>query len=332
MFATRSLMTLALLSAAASPAQNVTVTDADTIAVRDAKIRFSRGNPSPAAMASGRIARFTQPVRNAQTTPSNAERRFPADLSNSGGAVVTFAQSHAIYLNPIAPGFPNGTCTIANCWGDPEGFLRDLGVSEFIHLTDQYVKLTSRNRYTVGVSTNLPYTQSGPLSNNDILTRVHAVAASAGQSGYGHIYHVFLPPGQDVCQSPGVCYSPDIPSTDFLCGYHGNADFFDIGHVLYTVEPYQLGGCSVAPGSPNGTLADSTANTLSHEMFETITDPDFTAWFNSTTIDLQGEEIGDVCSFFIPGFFDVPVFKIGNKNYAVQREYDNISHSCSTKQ
>jgi len=36
----------------------------------------------------------------------------------------------------------------------------------------------------------------------------------------------------------------------FFCGYHSSADFKDIGHVLYTVEPYQnVSGCFGAAGN-----------------------------------------------------------------------------------
>ena len=342
MFKTHNLITLAVLAAMAVHAQSpapdrVSSTTADDSAARDAKGRHRHGRLSntPAAVASGSAVlsdsrRSAPPAQSASSSDRN-QVRFPGDLSYSGGAVVTYAQSHAIYMNPVTAGFPNGACTIATCWGDPEGFLRDLGASEFIHVADQYVKLIANNRYTVGRAATINYVPNGGFSDTDILARVHAVAASTGQSGYGHIYHVFLPPGQDVCASPGVCYSPDIPSTDVLCGYHGSADFFDIGHVLYTVEPNQLGGCLVAPGSPNGALADSTNNSLSHEIFETITSPDGDAWFNTGAIALLNQEIGDECSFVIPGFFDVPVFKIGSKTYAVQREYDNAGHACATK-
>ena len=68
-------------------------------------------------------------------------------------------------------------------------------------------------------------------------------------------------------------------------------------------------------------------------MFETITDPDFDGWFVTGAFDLLGQEIGDECEFYTANltFFDVPSFKIGNKVYAVQREYSNKTHSCSTK-
>jgi hypothetical protein len=285
---------------------------------------------SPAARAAGSGALSSRGPRSSVSSTSGSGTsgpRFPADLTFNGGPVVAFAQSHAIYMNPVSAGFPNGACAaITNCWGDPEAFLKDLAASDFIHITDQYVNSHADNRYTVGQSAMINYFQTQVLFDSQILANVHAVAAATGQTGYGHIYHVFLPPGQDVC-APGVgCASTTI------CAYHGSADFFDLGHVLYSVEPDQLSfGCSIAPGSPNGARADSINNVLSHELFEIVTDPDFDAWFNSNSAVLFEDEIGDECEFFIPGFFDVPTFKINKNLYAVQSEYDNKQHACVTK-
>ena len=50
------------------------------------------------------------------------------------------------------------------------------------------------------------------------------------------------------------------------------------------------------------------------------------------TLDLLDQEIGDECEFYNAAriFFDVPT-KIGNKIYAVQREYTNKGQVCTTK-
>lgn len=286
-------------------------------------------------IASGRVSSPT-PAAGAATPADNDQLRFPTDLTYNGGAVVPVAEAHPIFLLPKN----NAKCAGPSCWGNPQGFLRDLNASEFIHITDQYVRATASNRYPVGGAKLIPYTptpKNHPLTDLDMIAVVHGVAAASGQTGYAHIYHVFLPPGQDECftATDGMCYSPDVPSTFIFCGYHSSVDFMDIGHVLYTVEPFQnVGGCSVRPGTPNGQLADSTNNTLSHEQFETITDPDGTAWFNFTAVVLQFAEIGDECSFFVvsgmSGFFDPTVSTIGSHLYAVQPEYTNSEHACAS--
>jgi hypothetical protein len=160
---------------------------------------------------------------------------------------------------------------------------------------------------------------------------VHAVAKVTG-TGYGHIYHIFLPKGVDTCfDLSNVCYSPDNPSSFFFCAYHGSVTFSDIGHVVYTVEPFQnVGGCRVSTPAPNGQLADSTNSVLSHELFEAITDPDLNAWFNQTSLDLAGFEIGDECQPLSnsTGALD-PTFLINGKKYEVQTEYSNHYHACA---
>jgi hypothetical protein len=257
--------------------------------------------------------------------------RYQGDLSFEGGPVVYAAESHPIYLQP------NGNCPIPACWGDPGGFLKSLGDSDFIHLADQYVGLSANHRYTKGLSLHAAYTPPGvPLTDADLEALVHAAVVATGFGGYTHIYHVFLPPGQDECfdSTFTFCYSPDNPSSFAFCAYHSSVDFQDVGHVLYTVEPFQdVPGCQSVPGTPNGQLVDSTNYALAHETFETITDPDGDAWINFSAVVLAGEEIGDECDFFtVIGtnvYGDPFVYEINGKLYATQPMYSNALHGCS---
>jgi len=260
--------------------------------------------------------------------------RFPADLEYHGGPTVPSMQHVAIYLNP------KGACTISSCWGDPEGFLSDLGQSNFIHVVDPYTGSTADNRYTVfGTHVMVNYKpNAAPLTDADMQAIAHAAALALGTpNGYSNEFHVFLPPGQDECFNLAfkVCYSPDDPKSFAFCAYHGSADFADIGHVLYSVEPFQdVSGCSARPGTPNGQLADSTNNVLSHEVFETITDPDGTAFWNSLDNGIFGEEIGDECSFLLftstAVYFDPGDVTLNGKSYVAQPEYNNNQHACTT--
>jgi hypothetical protein len=249
---------------------------------------------------------------------------YPADLSFFGGNLVTTAESHDIYLN----------CP-TSCWGNPAGFLNDLGKSNLIHLVDQYVNTSSNNRYTKGKSVSLQETFfTNTLGQNDLLALVHAAAVQLAATGYNNIFHVFLPQGIDTCfDLTNVCYSPDNPSTFFFCAYHGSVDFSDIGHVLFTVQPYQaVAGCEVAPPNPNSELADSTNSVLSHELFETITDPDPpTGWVANSSLDEQGFEIADECQPIGNQNFQflTPTFLLNGKKYELQLEYSNKFHGCA---
>jgi hypothetical protein len=215
------------------------------------------------------------------------------------------------------------------------------GHSTLSHITDQYVGTTASGRYTLGDEFALSYVPPKvPLTDDTMRAIVHAAAALTGETGYDHIFHIFLPPGQDECftSADTVCYSPDNPSTFVFCAYHSSVTFQDVGHVLYSVEPFQnVDGCHVRPGTPNGQLVDSTNSTLSHELTEAITDPDGDAWFNLSAVVLAVAEIGDECEFFtiqqtspttFAVFGDPTVFHIGKRLFATQPEYNNQDHAC----
>ena len=248
---------------------------------------------------------------------------YPADLSHVfGGPVVMSAESHPVYVD----------CT-SSCWANPALFLSDLSKSTFIHVADQYVGMTTDNRYTLGKAATISYPILTALSDNDVLQIVHSAASAMG-TGYGHIYHIFLPQGVDECfVGTTQCYSPDNPSTFVFCAYHGSVTYSDIGHVLFTVEPYQnVIGCSMLQPSPNGAIIDSTSSVLGHETFETITDPDPpTGWIAVSSNGVFGEEIGDLC----PGvdvtapYFEDPVSVLNGHKYEIQPMYSNTYHACS---
>jgi len=227
-------------------------------------------------------------------------------------------------------------CT-ESCWGDPGTFLKNLGASNFIHLVDQYVGATGNNRYTLGNAAHVQFPiPTGVIGQSDLLVILHAVASAFKQTGYGHEYHLYLPKGIDTCfDLTSICYSPDNPSSFFFCAYHGSVDFSDIGHVLISVEPFQnVGGCSVDPShSPNGLLVDSTSNVLSHELIESITDPDpqnfpFTGagWVAVSALTEFGDEIGDVCE---NAFFSYIPVSLNGRKYEIQPEYSNKYHGCA---
>jgi hypothetical protein len=319
----------------------IQTTAADNAAVLAARLRYRHARP--ANTAAGQELRVQQTAERTSLhngTSGGRESReilqYFGDVTYGGGQVVKSAVSHAIYLQPQT----GSQCTIATCWGDPEEFLRDLDNSDFIHVIDQYVWLHDANRYTVGFHATVNYTpQATPLLDTDIQAIVHAVAAKKGASGYGHIYHVFLPPGQDECfdSTLSECYSPDNPATFYICGYHSSVDFADIGHVIYTFQPYQnVNGCQVQPGTPNGRLVDSADDNLDHELIESITDPDGDAWTNTSSAYYSGAEIADECQYykdFQNEYLDssyVPTFQIGAHVYAVQLVYSNEQHACSS--
>jgi hypothetical protein len=269
-----------------------------------------------------------------QTPTPNQVHFYPDDLVYNGGPVSSKATFHNIYTNTPSAG-------IASAWGNPSGFETDLVESNFIHLTDQYTgNFGSTQHYSVD-HTGYQLTTSGFTVYTDYDAQLFVdilVNLITHEGGTNHIYHLFLPPGQDICfdGSYSSCYSPDNLNTWSFCAYHGAFNDATYGTILYTVEPFQdVPGCAVQTPSPNGQLADSTNSVLSHETFETITDPvGGSGWTNQTSLDLWGYEIGDECQPLVNSSSDflVPSFYINGKPYEVQLEYSNRYHACAMQQ
>jgi hypothetical protein len=240
---------------------------------------------------------------------------FVTDVSYNGGRVVRDALNHPVFVN-----------TTPSAVGYPGALLRDLGKSEMVHVIDQYVGLTGDGRYRAGIGESLTYpvTPGVPLQDSDVAAIVYSAAQALGKTGYDRVHHIFLAPGQDVCSTGIGCYSPDNQNTFTFCAYHSSIDFSDIGHVLYSLEPFQaVPGCQTGPPSPNGLIVDSTMDSLSHEFFETISDPDGDAWYNTMSLDENGEEIADIC---VTTSTTYPVVRLNGIKYELQGEYSNKYH------
>ena len=245
------------------------------------------------------------------------------DVNYNGGPVITSAQQTFIFLN----------CA-TSCWGNPVKFINDLFSSEFIHVLDQYMVptvLKTSGRYTnnpaaISLSGSQPHTLTDANLQTLILNAIKAQFPSGGGGGYNRMYSIFLPSGQDLCMSGGVCYCPDnncLGGTFQFCAYHSSFNSIDaVGqpiHVIYLAMPYQdAGGCTTANG-PNGTQTDLTNDGFSHELSEVISDPDGNAWFRNS----DGQEIGDIC--FPPE--QNPIYLNGSA-YEIQTEYSNAAHGC----
>jgi hypothetical protein len=242
--------------------------------------------------------------------------KYPADLVRRDGPIMKTAASFNIYVNCDRGG--------EACWGDPEGFEKNLTGSRFAALLKQYTS-SSPSGYTFGGAFGVKYhTYTELLYQNDLLAIVHAaLVRNGGKAGYDTMYHVFLPKGTDTCfDRSRSCYSPDHPGTFNFCAYHESVAFHGVAqNVIVSIEPYQkISFCASRASSGASALTNSTASTLAHEMFESITDPGPAfAWFNFTF----GSEIGDLCQTFQ---WKIPVNRV---QYSLQPMYSNRYHACA---
>lgn len=236
------------------------------------------------------------------------------DLVFGGGALMTGAKNYNILVNS-ADESPWG--------GQIAHFENDLFASTMMSILNQY---NSNGTYTAAGDVQVTYNTTSTLQQADIQNIVHQVAQQYG-NGYGNMYHVFLQSGVQDCSvaaDGSACYGQQY------CAYHNSTDYADIGHVIYSVEGYQdIQGCQESDGanSPNGSLVDSTASTLSHEMFEAFTDPDPNSGWNNSTFPPNGAEIGDLCA--PAAGVNTAVVNLNGDNWEIQMEYSNSVHDCS---
>jgi hypothetical protein len=256
----------------------------------------------------------------------------PFDVLYYGGAVIGGALQHPLLVNTNYNNCLVTPSSSTTCWGKPGLTASDISASEYLRsVLVQYTNLSQANRYprgdqgflNVSVLAPRPGVQNPVMGESDILLMVYNAAVQFG-FGYGHIYHVFLPPNIDTCiDLTSACYSPDNSRSFVFCGYHSSVV---VGgqKMIYTVEPYQdVRGCGFTGGvntTSNGDdLVDSTANTLTHELFEVITDPDpGNGWINPS-----GYEIGDLCE----GYFTT--VNMNGSAYTVQSMWSNALRLCT---
>jgi hypothetical protein len=121
-----------------------------------------------------------------------------------------------------------------------------------------------------------------------------------------------------------LVYTSNFPGGHVnFCAWHdhGTCNGVDI-QVAYMPNTTGMAGCD--PGDLYGcnTYSQGTrslANVSSHEYMEAITDPDISAWYDSS-----GSEIGDKCAWQ----FQSCVLLAGGAKWQLQKEWDNASSGC----
>jgi PKD domain len=127
------------------------------------------------------------------------------------------------------------------------------------------------------------------LTDGQLESEIENVTAADHLPTSNHdIYFLVTPDGFGSCTDSTSTSCALGGSATGYCGYHSETST----GVLYAVIPFNAvpGHCQSSNPRPNGSSADPTISTISHEHNETVTDPDGDAW-----IDAQGDEEADLC-------------------------------------
>jgi hypothetical protein len=155
-----------------------------------------------------------------------------------------------------------------------------------------------------------------------------------------HIYAIFLPKGVESCfySDAGIpsgqhnaCTINSTPTAAY-CAYH--SAFGSGNNSIYAAMPFPIYKsstgftCSSDRGSrasetPNNNVdADTVISTLSHELSESITDPNGNAWYAS-----DGNENGDLCAYIYGNVAGTAGHlynqTINGHHYLTQEEFSN---------
>jgi hypothetical protein len=306
------------------------------------------GTPTIGELRHRAAASSTGPLNSAATA---------VNLHNYGGPVMTNVVIYNIYWVPTGAQAPNEALI--------NRFTGDLG-GPLVGLLSQYGVQNQTNFGGSWVDTSeIP---SGPSINGRHILQdsdVQAAIVDAQNAnpqwqppGLSTLYMVYLPLGTELCHSGVGCTfgpnksGPNGSAGEVFCAYHGayteESSPEPGSPIVYGAMPFdgdRMAGCgatsTVTTGyngssGPNGDPAnDSEISTASHEIFESLTDPEVTqnaAWTGGQNpIDPnfpRNGEIGDLCAYLYQPASDGGDVTLNGNRYFLQYEWSNATSSC----
>lgn len=141
----------------------------------------------------------------------------------------------------------------------------------------------------------------------------------------------------DVLTAPAITVSG---FTTKFCGWHYSTNANPTSSASlgtqygFIGDPGTNAACAAqTTSSPNNNVgADAMASVISHELFETITDPTVAAWYDSisptSSTTTGGYENGDMCNFNFGTTYQAPNgslanVNLGGTNYMLQQQWIN---------
>jgi hypothetical protein len=268
-------------------------------------------------------------------------------VSYHAGAVMHTFAAYVIFWAPPGVDFEPGGHN-ARFQSLVQQYFTDVGGTRFYGLLSQYWDQQGpvRNVATLGGTylDQQPYphagTRANPLSDNDIVAEINRVRGLEGwKVTAGAAFIVLTGYNVQECAtfSDGrACTFPDSAGNAF-CAYHTFMPYATDGSspdympYIYVANNY---ACSYLPTfnysvMPYGDqAADGAIDSLSHEQFETVTDPDARGWFDDNP---AGGEMADKCeTTFGQAQADGSTVTLNHGHgYVVQEEYSDRAGGCA---
>jgi hypothetical protein len=168
------------------------------------------------------------------------------------------------------------------------------------------------------------------LTDRQLRNEIQKVLTAKGwHGGLDHVFFLMTPNGVGSCLHVFQCSS----SVNGFCAYHSAFTDSNSENVIYANEPYEgtgTGCTDPTQGFPNDRDADTTVNTISHELSESITDPLPNGWYSN---DANQDEEADLCAYSFGAQSGTPGVDAYNQvinghHYDLQQEYGNAEGGC----
>jgi hypothetical protein len=267
------------------------------------------------------------------------------NLSNPGSnPVMHNVRAHLIYWLPSGTHFEvGGNATSDTAYeGLLQRFVTDIGSTPLFQMLSQYtdstgaptsVALGGTYLYTTAYP-NGKGTTSNPLRDSDIQGAITSILNSSGGPGWtastDDIFFVYTGANVQSCLSSdsSLCtFSATLPDggTNSRYGAYHSDYTLNGASVIYANMPAaaSIGYYANAAAYPNDPNADPTVTAMSHELFESITDPLLNAWRGPSG---GCDEIGDKCNLNMGpavNFDGSNLITPNGDRYVVQEEWSN---------
>ncbi len=287
------------------------------------------------ACAPGDQAQVPQPAQQAGSglevmdAAANGHRFFPRGNSNNTAAALKSSGTGIYYHGgPLILGTAHVYYIWYGNWLNNTAtsilpdFAQNIGGSPYFNINTTYYdgggNRVSNSVILAGSATN-NYTYGSSLSQSNVLSIV-SDAITSGQ----------LP--SDASGVYDVLTSADVKLSGFCsnyCGWHTHASIggVDIKYGFIGDPDQCPSACEAQTTSPNGNAgADGMANIIAHELDESVTDPDLTAWY-----DRRGYENADKCAWTFGTTYttsngSLANLTLGTRDYLIQQNWKNAGN------
>jgi hypothetical protein len=321
------------------------------IALLAAGLPAAIGAPAASAiiarLADGRTLSFE--AVPSPRAPSPFDQMF-TNLDYNGGPVMSTNTNYAVYWAP-----PGGPAYPSDYESGIDRYFEDLAHDSGGHenvdsVSTQYndtgAHIAYDSHFAGAIFDSDPYPTGGCaegarcLSDAQIRAELTAYITAHGlPADVTHEYFLLTPPGVESCFEGSCSAGTAHPG---FCAYHSSFAL-GTGELIYANVPYLAGSICDDGNHPNGTSADASISSLSHEHNESLTDPEpNTAWTDWATGETTGFEGADKCRVFEAAReFGTPLGSapngaaynqlINSHEYWTQQEWSNQGHGCAQR-